>query len=71
MHASEKLALNKQINELLKEIDRSIDSVKLRAQEQGLDATQMVYMDGKFVMVPLLCAKAEALRAKVTLNIKE
>jgi hypothetical protein len=71
MHPSEKQALNHQINELIKEIDRSIDAVKLKAQEQGFDATQMMYADGKFVMVPLLVAKAEALSAKVRLNVKE
>lgn len=71
MHPSEKMALNQQLSEIIKEVDRCIDVVRLQAQTQGSDVYQMMYMDGKHILAPLLSTKAQAVAAKVYLNSKE
>lgn len=71
MHPSEKQTLNKQLSEIIKEIDRCIDVVKLQAQTRDMDPYQLLYTDGKHVLAPLLATKAQTLAAQVYLNIKE
>lgn len=71
MHPSEKMEMNRQLDQLLVHIDASIVTVTKRADEMGIKATEMFYMNGELVMAPLVLAKAQALNAKVQLNIKE
>ena len=69
MHPSEKADINRQLKALLERIDESIEVVEKRAIIEGMNPMEMMYSNGHHIMAPLLLAKAEALNARVHLNI--
>lgn len=68
MHPTVKRDLNAHLNVLVRHIDEQTEVVEKRAAELNFAPTEMMYADGKYVLVPLLEAKAQALNALVTLN---
>jgi hypothetical protein len=69
MHPSEKQDLNRQLTALMGRIDESIEVVEKQGIIHNMNPMEMMYSNGHHMMAPLLLAKAEALNAKVMLNI--
>jgi len=71
MHPSEKQDLNRQLTALMGRIDESIEAVEKHAIIMKMKPAEMMYSNGHHMLAPLLLAKAEALNAKVNLNVSK
>lgn len=69
--AFDPLTLRQQIEATLLKVNMQIDVVENYAARHQEQANEMTYRDGKYVMIPLLVAKADLLNALLTLEVLE
>lgn len=71
MNPVQKQSLNTQLSALNKRIDESIEAIEITAIQNGMVAANMMTVDGRHMLTPLLVAKAEVLHGQVMLNLKD
>lgn len=68
MLPSEKAYLVKELNEVLRGLNESIDHVHVIAVEWGSDVHRVQTTDGHLMLAPILISKAEVLMALASLK---
>lgn len=57
-----------ELNDLLKNINISLDYIKIDAEKRGFSASEMKHTDGSYAVERLLSAKAQVLHSLVMLR---